>query len=354
MQTIGITTTVPVEVLLAAGYQPVDLNNVFINDQNPERLVNIAERAGFPLNCCSWIKGIYGVCMEYGIDTVLCVTNGDCSNTVMLMEVLRLKGLRVIPFAYPDEPDTRKMQESLQVLAEALDTTMEAANRVRDELKPSRELALQLDRLTWQDGLVSGLENHLWLVSTSDFNQDLTQYSHQLEELMAECRKRQPYPPDWLRLAYIGVPSVYARELYPHLESNQARVVFNEIQRQFAMPQPGDSLAAQYCNYTYPYSIFGRVKDITREIKRRRVDGIIHYVQAFCHRGIGDIIFRNTLKLPMLTLEGHDEFHITQHLRTRIEAFLDMLSRHRSADINQEVQKWQPESESMALGASED
>ncbi|GAI09778.1 unnamed protein product, partial [marine sediment metagenome] len=30
MKKIGITTTVPVEILLAAGYQPVDLNNVFI------------------------------------------------------------------------------------------------------------------------------------------------------------------------------------------------------------------------------------------------------------------------------------------------------------------------------------
>ena len=118
MKTIGITTTVPIEIILAAGYQPSDLNNVFINDPDPERLVTVAERAGFPLNCCSWIKGIYGVCTEYGIDTVLCVTNGDCSNTIMLMEVLKLKGIKVIPFAYPDEPDARRMHASLQNLAE--------------------------------------------------------------------------------------------------------------------------------------------------------------------------------------------------------------------------------------------
>ena len=123
MNRIGITTTVPIEVLLAAGYQPVDLNNVFISDPNPERLVNIAEKAGFPLNCCSWIKGIYGVCMDSGIDTVLCVTTGDCSNTIMLAEVLELKGLKVIPFAYPDQPDVRRMQSALTTLAEHLGTT---------------------------------------------------------------------------------------------------------------------------------------------------------------------------------------------------------------------------------------
>ncbi len=152
MKKIGITTTVPIEILLAAGYQPVDLNNVFITDPSPERLVNIAERAGFPLNCCSWIKGIYGVCMDYGIDSVLCVTTGDCSNTIMLMEVLRLKGLKVIPFAYPDKPDTQKMEQTLEALAKTLGTSLAAAEEVRAELKPCRQLALRLDELTWKEG----------------------------------------------------------------------------------------------------------------------------------------------------------------------------------------------------------
>jgi benzoyl-CoA reductase/2-hydroxyglutaryl-CoA dehydratase subunit BcrC/BadD/HgdB len=326
---IGITTTVPIEILLAAGHQPVDLNNVFITTPNPERLINIAERAGFPLNCCSWIKGIYGACMEHKIDTVLCVTTGDCSNTVMLMEVLKLKGIKAIPFAYPDRPDIQKIQDALETLAKKLNTTLDAAEKVRDKLKPCRRLALKLDELTWKQGVASGLENHLWLVSASDFNQDYHNYRKELKELVEKCLKRPSYPPDWLRLAYIGVPSVYGHDLYKYLETKGARVVFNEIQRQIAMPRPGNSLAEQYSNYTYPYSIYDRLKDITAEIKKRRVDGVIHYVQAFCHRGIGDIIFRDRLKLPILTLEGNDEFSLTQHLKTRVEAFLDMLQRSR-------------------------
>jgi len=245
------------------------------------------------------------------------------------MEVLKLKGLKVIPFAYPDQPDTQRMQHALQRLAETLGTTLEAATRIRAELKLSRRLALKLDQLTWQQGLVSGWENHLWLVSTSDFNQDYHKYHQQLQKLLADCHQRQPYPSDWLRLAYIGVPSVYGQDLYHYLESNRARVVFNEIQRQFAMPRPGNSLAEQYSNYTYPYSIYHRLKDITTELKRRQVDGVIHYVQAFCHRGIGDIIFRDAIKLPILTLEGNDDFSLTHHIKTRIEAFLDMLERSR-------------------------
>jgi benzoyl-CoA reductase/2-hydroxyglutaryl-CoA dehydratase subunit BcrC/BadD/HgdB len=246
---------------------------------------------------------------------------------MMLMEVLKLKGFNAIPFAYPEQPDVKQAQAALEKLAAALGTDLAAAEAARKELEPSRRLAHQLDELTWREGVVSGFENHLWLVSSSDFNQDYRQYSRQLGELINDCRRRTPYLDDILRIAYIGVPSVYGKELYSFLEENEARVVFNEIQRQFSMPQPGKSLAEQYTSYTYPYSIHQRLNDITAELERRRVDGIIHYVQAFCHRGIGDIIFRSALNLPILTLEGNDDFCLNQHIKTRLEAFTDMLRR---------------------------
>ena len=327
MKEIGITTTVPIEVLLAAGYRPIDLNNVFISDTDPNRLVNIAEHFGFPQNCCTWIKGIFGVCLDYGIDTVLCVTTGDCSNTIMLMEVLKLKGLKVIPFAYPDTPSPWRVKRSLEGLAETLGTTLEAAERIKGELSPCRRLAAELDELTWKDNLVSGWENHLWLVSSSDFNRDYYEYERELSQLLFECRRRQPYPQDMIRLAYIGVPPIFASDLYRYLEQQGARVVFNEVQHQFAMPQPGDSLAEQYANYTYPYSIFDRIRDILPELRRRQVDGVIHYVQTFCYRGIGDIIFRNSTNLPILTLEGNNDYMLSHQLGTKMEAFVDMLRR---------------------------
>ena len=121
----------------------------------------IAERAGFPLNCCSWIKGIYGVCIDTGISDILCVTSGDCSNTIMLMETLKLKGLNTIPFAYPESPDPRVMQEKLEALAVTLGTTLEKAEKIRGELHPVCDLALKLDELTWRENTISGLENHL-------------------------------------------------------------------------------------------------------------------------------------------------------------------------------------------------
>ena len=328
---IGTTSTVPAEVLLAAGHVPIDVNNLFISSPDRERLVVRAERDGFPLNSCQWIKGIYGTCMEQGIDTVLCVTTGDCSNTLMLMEVLKLKGLRTIPFGFPSEPAETLMQGALVGLAETLGTGMPAAESVRESLAGARRLAETLDRLTWQDGLVSGFENHYWLVSSSDFLGDVASYETGLSDLLARAERRAPYADEMLRLAYIGVPPVFAQDLHAYIEQNGARVVFNEVQRQFSMPGEHEGLAAQYTRYTYPYSVFGRLADILPQLELRRVDGVIHYVQAFCHRGIADIIMRHAIRRPMLTLEGNADYILTQHARTRVEAFLDVLRRQRRA-----------------------
>ena len=332
MTKIGITTTVPVEILIAAGYQPIDLNNILVSAPDPNKYVTIAERDGFPLNCCAWIKGIYGVCLDGNINDVLCVTSGDCSNTIMLMEVLKLKGKNAMPFAYPERPSVEEMDYVLEKLAATFGTTLEAAEKVRSQLQPVRNLALKLDELTWRNNTVSGGENHLWLVSASDFNGDVVKYKKDLETLLDTVAKRKPYT-NQIRLGYIGVPPVYARELYTYIEKHGARVVFNEVQRQFAMPQPGKSLAEQYTNYTYPYSLNERLADIKTEIKKRRIDGVVHYVQAFCHRGIGDIVMRSAINLPVLTLEGNAEFYLNGHVKTRVEAFLDMIERKNTSKV---------------------
>jgi benzoyl-CoA reductase/2-hydroxyglutaryl-CoA dehydratase subunit BcrC/BadD/HgdB len=327
MKRIGITTTVPVEILLSAGYMPVDLNNILVSAPDPTRYITIAERAGFPLNTCAWIKGLYGICIDEKFQDVLCVTSGDCSNTVMLMETLKLKKINAMPFAYPEKPDLALMQAALEKMAASLGTTVAAGEKVRKELKTARDLASRLDEMTWRDNKIKGGENHLWLVSASDFNSDIPKYTRDLQAVIDDAKARPAFSTGETRLAYIGVPSVYARELYPFVEKHEARVVFNEVQRQFAMPDPGNSLAEQYSNYTYPYSIQERLKDIRTEIQKRRISGVIHYVQSFCHRGIGDMVFRNAIDLPLLTLEGNADFFLNGHVKTRIEAFLDMIQR---------------------------
>ncbi len=107
----------------------------------------------------------------------------------------------------------------------------------------------------------------------------------------------------FVRLGYIGVPPIFS-DLYEVAEKAGARVVLNEVQRQFSMPYETGDLYEQYARYTYPYDVFGRIRDIKEQTTLRRMDGIIHYCQSFCFRAIEDLILRRELKIPVLTIEG--------------------------------------------------
>jgi benzoyl-CoA reductase/2-hydroxyglutaryl-CoA dehydratase subunit BcrC/BadD/HgdB len=321
---VGITTTVPVEVVYAAGWVPVDLNNVFITDESPATLVEEAELAGYPRNLCAWIKGIYSTVLKHqDIRTLIAVTQGDCSNTHALMETLQLAGVEVIPFAYPYDRDADLLTLSIEKLIAYFGTDWPAVREAKERLDRARRPVWELDRLTWQENRVGGWDNHIYQVSTSDFNGDPEQFTREVEDFLVQAREA-PSRGKELRLGYIGVPPIVG-ELYGYLEERGARVVYNETQRQFTMPFPGAGLVEQYRLYSYPYSIFYRLEDINREARRRSLDGIIHYAQSFCFRQIEDLIIRQKLDLPVLTLEGDKPSRLDARTKMRLDVFLDML-----------------------------
>ena len=323
MNRVGFTTTIPIEILMAAGKMPVDLNNLFITSGRSLQLIEQAELDGFPRNICGWIKGIYAATLESGIKEIIAVTEGDCSNTRALMEVLSLRGITAIPFAFPGDRNPESLRLEIEKLMEHFGVGWDAVSRTRQRLDRIRRKVWEIDRLTWQENLVSGEENHYFQVATSDMNSDPDGFEAEIDTFLENIRTRKPFR-DTLRLAYIGVPPII-EGLYPFLESRGARVVFNETQRQFSMPYGITDLVEQYRAYTYPYDIFTRLADITEELKKRKVDAVIHYVQSFCFRQIEDMVVRQTLSLPVMTLEGDKPAPLDARTGIRIESFLEMV-----------------------------
>jgi len=322
MSRVGFTTTIPVEVLLAAGHKPVDLNNVFITSPQAQAMVDQAEEAGYPRNTCGWIKGLYSVALREQLDAVIAVMQGDCSNTQALMETLQLQQLNIIPFAYPYDRDRQLLQLSLAKLQQTFNIERSQIDAVWHDLKQIRRLCLEIDRLTWEENVVTGAENHYYQVTASDFNGDPVSYKQELEDFI-QAVKNRPTLKNKVRLAFIGVPPIFT-DLYTSLEDMGARVVFNEVQRQFTMPYEAEDIIDQYLTYTYPYGAFARLADIEQECQRRQIDGIIHYTQTFCFRQIEDLIFRDKLKLPFITLEGDKPGRLDARSRMRLEAFINM------------------------------
>ncbi len=321
---IGFTSTVPVEIILSAGYRPVDLNNIFINNPDPYELVNRAENEGFPRNLCAWVKGIYSAVKQSGVKKIICIGEGDCASAVSMCEVLEREGVEIIPFSYPMRREQDKLTTEMISLAEKLGTTTSEADKVRKNLERIRKKLAELDLLTWKEGKVRGAENHLWLVSSSDFNGEPGKFLKELEFFVEEVKQRKP-DFESRRIGFIGVPPILT-DLYEFINFKGGEVVYNETQRQFSFPFGGNNLIEQYLTYTYPYGILYRIKkDIAIEIKKRELHGIIHYVQSFCHRQIEDIIIRDMLDIPVLTLEADKPGPLDNRTKIRIEAFMEML-----------------------------
>ena len=319
---IGFTTSFPVEIVFAAGHKPIDLNNIFVAG-NAKKFVEEAEFEGYPRNICSWIKGMYSVALTSEIDAVIGVVEGDCSNTHSLMETLKDKNIEVIPFSFTYNRDRKELEAEINKLEEYFQVEHSDVLKVKKRLDKIRRKLIRLDELTWKENKVTGLENHLWLVNSSDFNGDPDDYENRLDTFLQEVKKRDPIKTDF-RFGFLGVPPIIT-DFYDFLLEHKTNIVFNEIQRQFSMPYLEENLVDQYLKYTYPYSIFDRLEDIKFEIKKRNLDAVISYSQSFCHRQIDNILIKKYVDIPVLTIEGDQPGELDARTKLRIESFLDML-----------------------------
>ena len=252
------------------------------------------------------------------------IVEGDCSNTHSLMSVLRSEGVAVSSFSFPYNRDRASLTREISNLMQHFQVGMAEVMAVKQDLDRIRKKLIRLDELTYLENKVTGLENHLWLVTSSDFNSDYHKYEAELDEFLVEASKRKPRKNE-LRIAFLGVPPIIT-DLYSTIEDLGGRVVLNEVQRQFAMPYLEADLVEQYRRYTYPYSVEFRLKDILLEIEKRRIDAVISYTQSFCHRQIDNIILKKHIKQPILIIEGDRPGPLDERTKLRIESFLEMLN----------------------------
>jgi len=127
-----------------------------------------------------------------------------------------------------------------------------------------------------------------------------------------------------IRLGFVGVPPIL-EDLYEFIEECDARVVYNEVQRQFSMFYLEKDIIDQYLSFTYPYSIFDRIADIQQAVGERRLDGLISYTQSFCHRQLDQITLKKHINIPILQLEADQPSRLDARSKLRIESFLEMI-----------------------------
>ena len=326
---IGIFSTVPVEVIFAAGLVPVDLNNLFVAHRDPGMLLRQADVLGLPRNSCAWTRGLFGATVAYDFRRVVSVPRGDCSNNAAMAGLLTQRGVRVVEFNFPIAgPDRQgQMAVELERFRDEFDVSEAKVNRSFESIRPVRELLARIDRANWEEGRVPGSVARACLLRSTDMGGNPRLFRRRLEKVLADHEEgggvRGP------RLALFGVPAVFDGFL-EKLQEMGACVVLTETEHDFAMLPPADSLAQQYLDYAYPYGIGPRVTRFRNLLEERRVDGVVVYSQAFCHHNL-ELAFveRELAGIPLLVLEGDLPRAVTARDGVRLEGFLELLSARR-------------------------
>lgn len=320
---IGFTTSLPVEVLYAAGHFPIDLNNIFLS-QDSSAHIHKAELKGFPRSLCSWIKGNFSSALSSDLDEVIGIVQGDCSNSSSLLEMIAEEEIDIYRFSFPPQKEYAALDAEISRLEEHYGVSRKLTLETKSWLDEIRRKLIELDKLCYSDRKVSGRDNHLWLVNSSDFQGDPARFERELDEFLYQARASKPLPTR-LRLGYLGVPPIF-RDLYDVISEQGGDVLFNEVQRQFSMPHLKQDIVEQYLIYTYPYSVLDRLKDIKEQIQLRDLQAIVAYTQAFCHLQIDNLLLKKHIKLPFLNLEGELPEKLDSRTILRLESFFEVHS----------------------------
>lgn len=228
----------------------------------------------------------------------------------------RIAGLA---FSFPLERTWEALDAEIIKLEAHFEVSRDEVMKVKRRLDAIRAKLKTLDEWTWRERLVTGKENHIWLVNSSDFWGDPDRFEEELDSFLRDAANRDPIPYG-LRCAYLGVPPIY-RDIYDSIVQQGADVLYNEVQRQFAMPSLLPDIVDQYLAYTYPYSVFERLEDILPQLSQRRIDVVISYTQSFCHLQIDNILLKKHIDLPFLTLEGDQPEALDNRTLLRLESF---------------------------------
>ena len=320
MKKIAITSTIPLEIPYSAGYKVIDLNNIFITDSNREELTDIAHKRGFQRTVCGWTKGLYGAVKKHGFDKIINVVQGDCSNNHVLGDILTFDGLHIIPFSYPDSHDRIKLKSELDRLSSYFNVSLKDYEKTFEKFRTIRKNLMEIDKLTYIDGKVTGIENLQWLISGSDLRGNPSEFQQKIIDFLEISKKREKKSHK-IRIGMIGVPPMYD-DLHDFIERFDAKIVYNETAVEFGRVGDFDSILENYYSYSYPYELDYRLNRINEEIKKREIDYIIHYTQSFCFHGNEHKYLSENISIPVLKIENDSPKNLDESTKIRIESFI--------------------------------
>jgi len=311
MSTVGITAMVPPELVYGCGHVPVDLNNA------------VPTSGAVPRGkLCAWTATWRDALLSgtSHVDRLVVVAGGDCHNALADGQRVALSGIPTHFFFYPFDGDVAYMEGQLRAFEAFLGGMRDQASV--DAVARIKSLALELDAARVR-GDVPGSVAFNHLIALCDMRGDLGAFERSVRDSLTRRREAKAVG----RVALVGVPPIYP-DFHEVAEGFGLQLVFDELPWEFARLGGRDigSMARSYADYTFARQLPHRLELLERELRARRVDGIIHYTQYACHHVLEDEVLRSRFDLPMLTVQGDLPRRCPEQEKLRLEAFAELLA----------------------------
>ncbi len=316
----------------------------------------------FPRDICPLVKSTLGMafsgCCPFGGIKDMAVGETTCDAKKKTWDVMAVWGVNMHVLEVPQKKNARTVDlwraevsefrdrlediSGKRLVAERLTEAVRLINRRRKALAELHSFRME------ERPPISGTD--VLVATQGSLIDDPARCCDRLEALNDELRQRvaqgvSPIPEGVLRIMLGGSPAVMGNWKLHHLiESAGAVVVCDETctgTRYFAhlVPEIEGDLEAQLSAIADRYlqidcACFSpnteRIENIVDLAGQFRVDGMIHYVLQYCHGyNIEAITVAEALKeaaVPSITLETDYSEEDNGQLRTRIEAFLEMMA----------------------------
>ena len=355
---------VPEELVLASGAVPISLNAGFGDSILPAEEV-------IPRNFCPLLKSSYGFMLMNSpylelVDAVIIPTSCDGKKKigemiaekaqVWIMEVPSTTGTPLSRKLWLDQ--MRFLKERLEgltgtrITSRRLKKSIDISNRRRGAVHRLYELRKRPDPpIHGRDAL---------LVTTLAFIDEPTRWLRMTEQLLGELEQRPGVSGSLpLRILVTGSPVVFPTWKIPMLiEDSGGIIVMDDIctgtkglwDNAEPMGRATDDLLLSLADRTLmntcacftPNS--ARASRLMRWVDEWHIDGVIYHCVTACHTyGMERARIENALKerkMPVLFIETDFSQEDVEQIRTRLEAFLEMLQSKRRYRVDQDGQPY--------------
>ncbi|MBI2757395.1 MAG: 2-hydroxyacyl-CoA dehydratase [Chloroflexi bacterium] len=337
---IGYTSPyLPPEIIFASGLTPVRLR--------PAESLSAAD--GFlPRNFSVEARALLAAALENGLDLDAVVFLDEDDTSRRLFDVWQAyaetPALGLVPLPRLDsEPACQRYAHALIALSDSLAAlsgqplTADGLRRAIDLYNEQRCLWRSL-RQRWIEGALSASEWHdlRWMALTADPESANAELAARLLPHPQPLSQRERG--EKTRLLLLGGMNI-PRQLLAFIESCGARVIAEDSEadeRVVTEPVSGpdmDALAAAYLTKPCgprPNALARRLERITQLLDERGAQGVVAYYPKFADAYLAEyLVLAEVFKargLPALLLEDDGESGFSGQQRTRLEAFLEVLS----------------------------